>query len=413
MNSTKVLNYVVNTRKSLNPLLISGFGTSINVDKRNLIIQNKLSKQKLEFYPHRIEHDSIILDGHTGNMTFESMRWLMKHGISITLLNWDGNLLSVTLPEAPISGKLRIKQYQKYLDAKIRYKIASEIVKSKIESSLNLLEQLAKFYSFDIKKIRSDFQSETEFFSHKKDDFTEILGYEGRIARIYFDAVQTVFSRMPDFRFEGRMNYDSKRNIHASDEINALLNYGYSILASEVRKSLNSVGLDPEIGFLHEIKNSSTPLVYDLQETFRWIIDLSVIELLEDHKLKKSDFIVTERYHIRLRENTAKMLIEKIRNNFNRKAPYKKKNFTYQTILYDKVQQLANFISDKRSDIDFAVPNLEIRRDDTVSLKERILGLTPEDRKRLGINKSTLWYMKKNLKSNKRTKFYDKTLSKF
>ena len=37
-----------------------------------------------------------------------------------------------------------------------------------------------------------------------------------------------------------------------SDKINALLNYGYSILSSEIKKFLNSVGLDSQIGFLHE-----------------------------------------------------------------------------------------------------------------------------------------------------------------
>ena len=130
----------------MNPLLISGFGTSINVDKAKLIINNKLKKEKLEFFPHKIEHDSIIIDGHTGYITFESLRWLSKHDIQITLLNWNGNLLSVTLPDSPNSGKLRIKQYQKYQDDIIRYTIAESIVFSKIDSSINLLEQLSYFY---------------------------------------------------------------------------------------------------------------------------------------------------------------------------------------------------------------------------------------------------------------------------
>jgi CRISP-associated protein Cas1 len=395
----------------MNPLLISGFGTSISVDRRKLMIQNPLSKQKFEFYPHRIDHDSIIVDGHTGNITFESMRWLMKHGISLTLLNWDGNLLSVTLPESPISGKLRLKQYQKYLDHSIRYKIASGIVKSKIGSSMNLLEQVSRFHPLDMRKTRADFESELSFFASKKPSITELLGCEGRIARIYFDALRPVLSS--DFRFDGRMNHDSKRNIHASDEVNAMLNYGYSILVSEVRKCIHSVGLDPDVGFLHETKNSSMPLVYDVQELFRWIIDLSVIEILEEKILRKSDFIITERYHTRLHENAAKLLIEKIRDNFNRKVSYKKKNFAYQTILYDKVQQLANFIIDKKSDIDLKIPDYKIERDDTVSLKDNLLKMTSDERKKCGINKSTLWYIKKNLESNKKTKFYKKTLSKF
>lgn len=398
----------------LNPLLISGFGTSINVEKRKLVIQNKLKNEVHEFYPHRIEHDSIIVDGHTGHITFESMRWLTKHNVSLSLLNWDGNLLSVTLPDSPISGKLRIKQYQKYLDAKTRHKIALEFVKSKVDSSLNLLEELSRFHEFDFDKARRGFESETKFFAEKPvNSIQDILGYEGRIARFYFDALQKIFESIaPQFRFASRSNYDHKRTDHASDEINALFNYGYAILVSETRKAINSVGLDAEIGFLHEILSSRTPLVYDFQELFRWLIDYSIIQLLEENRLKKSDFIVTENYHIRLRENTAKMLIEKIRLNFNCKAPYRNRNFTYQNILYDKVQQLANFISEKKKEIVFDVPYMQIKRIDTATLKEKILALTPDQRRRLGINKSTLWYIKRNLDDGKSIKLYGKILSK-
>ena len=77
----------------MNPLLVTGFGTSIFVEKRKLALYNKIDNQKLEFYPHKINHDGIIIDGHTGNITFESLRWLMKHNINLTLLNWNGQLL--------------------------------------------------------------------------------------------------------------------------------------------------------------------------------------------------------------------------------------------------------------------------------------------------------------------------------
>lgn len=172
------------------------------------------------------------------------------------------------------------------------------------------------------------------------------------------------------------------------------------------------MGLDSQIGFLHEILPSRTPLVYDIQELFRWLIDYSVIQLLEENKIKKSDFIVTESYHIRLRESASKPLIEKIRFNFNNKVPYKGKNHAYENILYDNIQQLANFISDKRKEITFVVPKSQIDREDTTQLKEKILSSSPEDRKRLGINKSTLWYMKKNLQSKDKIKIYDKVLEK-
>ena len=401
----------------MNPLLVSGFGTSINVDKRKLIVTNKLQRQRLEFNPHKIEHDSIIIDGHTGNISFESMRWLMKHNIHLTLLNWDGNLLATTLPDGTISGKLRLSQYKKHLDEIARYNIANELVKSKVDSSLNLLNELSKFYPIEIKKIQERLKLEISYFEHKDSKtmpkIQEIMSHEARIAKIYFEYMNKVFAKVsPQFSFETRSNFDHKRADHASDEINALLNYGYSILASEIKKFLNSVGLDSQIGFLHETMSSRTPLVYDIQELFRWLIDLSVIQLLEDNNLKKSDFILTENYHIRLKPDTAKLLVEKIKSNFNSKVLYKKKHFAYQNILYDNVQQLALYIVGKKKTVEFVVPHIEINRDDNLLLREKILSLSPEERKKLGINKSTLWYLKKNISSKDKIKIYDKILDK-
>ncbi|MBS3923559.1 MAG: CRISPR-associated endonuclease Cas1 [Nitrosarchaeum sp.] len=401
----------------MNPLLISGFGTSINVDKRKLIVTNKLSKSRLEFNPHQIDHDSIIIDGHTGNITFESMRWLMKHNIHLTLLNWDGNLLATTLPDQTISGKLRLAQYKKHLDDSIRYTIAKEIVKSKVDSSLNLLLELSKYYSIDGTKIKSRFEAEFSDFESKHEENTykipEIMSHEARIAKIYFEYLKTVFAKVaPQFPFESRASLDHKRADHAADEINALLNYGYSILISEIKKSLNSVGLDSQIGFLHETLLSRTPLVYDLEELFRWLIDLSVIELLEENKLKKSDFILTENYHIRLKPETAKLLVEKIKSNFNLKVSYGKKYFAYQNVLYNNISQLAQFVGDKKKTLEIRVPPIKINRDDNLELRKKILSMTPEERKRLGINKSTLWYLKQNVMSKDKMKIYDKILNK-
>ena len=146
------------------------------------------------------------------------------------------------------------------------------------------------------------------------------MTYEGRIARIYHENITAIFNQLyPEFNFTGRKNKTNSRNYNASDEINALLNYGYAILESEIRKAINAIGLDHSIGFLHEINQSRTPLVYDIQELFRWLIDVSVIQLLEEKRINKSDFVITENQHTRLGENVAKMLIEKINSNFNGK----------------------------------------------------------------------------------------------
>ena len=191
-----------------------------------------------------------------------------------------------------------------------------------------------------------------------------------------------------------------------------MLNYGYAILESEVRKNLNPIGLDPSISFLHELSNSRASLVYDIQEFYRWLVDLSVIQLLEEKKLKKADFIVTENYNIRLRETTAKVLIEKIRLNFNARALYNGKYYSYQNILYENVRLLANCIIGKSGKLQFNVPEFKIKREDSTDIRSKVLSLTPEDRKKLGINKSTLWYMQKHIKEGKRIKVYGKVMGK-
>jgi len=112
------------------------------------------------------------------------------------------------------------------------------------------------------------------------------MTYEGRIAGIYLENLTNIFNQLsPEFNFTGRKNKTNSRNYNASDEINALLNYGYAILESEIRKAINGIGLDYSIGFLHEINQNKTPLVYDIQELFRWLIDISVIQLLEEKKI--------------------------------------------------------------------------------------------------------------------------------
>ena len=328
------------------------------------------------------------------------------------------------MPEQPKSGKLRIKQYLKYLDSEARIEIALKIVQTKVEHSMNLLEELSRFYeSVDIVKIRKSAEKDDLFLleiiknSEKQDiskSIKQLMTYEGRIAAIYLDNLTTIFNKLsPEFNFTGRKNKSNSRNYNASDEINALLNYGYAILESEIRKSINSVGLDYSIGFLHEINQSRTSLVYDIQELFRWLIDVSVIQLLEEKKITKSDFIITENYHTRLGENIAKLLIEKINSNFNSRYNYKnRKNYSYHIILQDNLQQLSNFVVDKKNEFEFNVPKMKLNKNYNLKLRERILNMTTEERKRLGINKSTLWHIKKNFAGGKTSKIYEKILLK-
>jgi CRISPR-associated protein Cas1 len=80
--------------------------------------------------------------------------------------------------------------------------------------------------------------------------------------------------------------------------------------------------------------------------------------------------------------------------------------------MYENVMLLANYIIGKSNKLQFNVPEFEIKREDNTNIRSKVLSLTPEDRKRLGINKSTLWYMQKHIKEGKRIILKKKTMKK-
>jgi len=242
-------------------------------------------------------------------------------------------------------------------------------VKQKVRSSLSLLKSLSNFYDINFSTINKEIER-VDY-----DNINSLMMYEGRIASAYWSELTKIFNSLAkDFHFEGRKNLSYSWNMNTYDPINVLLNYGYAILESIVRKDINTIGLDVSIGYLHEIAPSKHPLAYDLQELFRYIVDYSVIELLET-KLKKSDFITTENYHIRLKPNTAKLLIEKIKNNFNQRYEFKNKQHTLENIMFENIRELNRYIIGNSKNLDFIIPDIEIKRNDNSQIRERIMSI--------------------------------------
>lgn len=80
--------------------------------------------------------------------------------------------------------------------------------------------------------------------------------------------------------------------------------------------------------------------------------------------------------------------------------------------MQNNLRHLANFIVAKKKECVFDIPKLRLNRNDNLELREKILRMTTVERERLGINKSTLWYIKKNLSEGKNPKIYQKILLK-
>jgi CRISPR-associated protein Cas1 len=109
---------------------------------------------------------------------------------------------------------------------------------------------------------------------------------------------------------------------------NTVLNYGYALLETECLRTINSVGLDPHAGFLHEMTPSKNSLAYDLHEPFRFLVDLAVISLVESGAMENKDFIRTENYNLRLKPTGASKIVNEFSNMLNKKVSYQGKEST-------------------------------------------------------------------------------------
>jgi CRISPR-associated protein Cas1 len=377
----------------MKPLHLSGWGVKVRV-------QNLKSRSELEimdgreddkigptyrFRPRRFHYNSIIIDGHSGYVSLQAFHWLSKHKVPVFIMDFNGTIISSILPPIPVKADLRAAQLQAANDPRKKFRIARALVQAKIERSLQVLDWLGERYDIP-REIRV-----TRLEASKLKAATTVPNLrtvEGRVARRYWEAFRKVLPEHLDF--QGRMTSSHQNN--ASDPVNLALNYGYGFLEGEVRKAINSVGLEPSVGFLHDFSDYQTKqsLVYDLQEPFRWLSDVAVIAAFESKTLALRDFYFTGNdYCYRFEPEARLRLINLIRERLNSGIKYEGRVLKWDTVVELKTNELGRFIAGRSSTIDFANPSPRLERRDDQEIRAKILDLTSSYAQSIGIGKST------------------------
>jgi CRISPR-associated protein Cas1 len=397
----------------LKPLHLSGYGVKIKV--RNLkshseleITNGRLDERAYEttaYRPRRFPFSSIVIDGHSGYISLQAFHWLSRSKVPVFIMNFDGTIISSILPPVPVKADLRDAQFQAINDSKRKFTIAHAFVKAKIQRSLQILDWLAQRY---------DMEREVRVTRHEASKLggastvNELRTVEGRVALCYWQAFSRALPKWLDF--QGRMTTSHQNN--ASDPFNAALNYGYGFLEGECRIAINAIGLEPSVGFLHEFSNYQTKesLAYDLEEPFRWLVDLTVIQLFESKSLGSRDFYFTgDDYRYRLEVDAKRRFIDALRERFDSGVNYKGRRLKWDTLIEEKTNELGRFLTDKTSSLDFVEPSPKLERQDSDILRARILKLTNCQAEELGIGKSTLHYLRKRARADNPIMLYGKT----
>jgi CRISP-associated protein Cas1 len=120
-------------------------------------------------------------------------------------------------------------------------------------------------------------------------DLDKLRGIEGYAAKAYFGSfTQMIRQNREAFALTERTKNPPR------DPINALLSFVYTLLTNECISACESVGLDPQMGFLHALRPGKPSLALDLMEELRSpLADRLVLTLINRGQIKPEDF--TER----------------------------------------------------------------------------------------------------------------------
>lgn len=212
-----------------------------------------------------------------------------ESGVCVTWLTEGGRFLARV--EGPVSGNvlLRRAQYRAADDAARRAVIAHGIVAGKLANQRTVLRRARRDHGADpdgrldaaLRALDGALRRATP-----EAGVDVLRGQEGEGARAYFSAFPVlVRSDDPAFRFTGRVRRPP------TDPLNAMISFVYVLLTHDVRGALETVGLDPAVGFLHTERPGRPSLALDLVEEFRaWFADRLVLSLVNRGQIGPKDF---------------------------------------------------------------------------------------------------------------------------
>jgi CRISPR-associated endonuclease Cas1 len=105
-----------------------------------------------------------------------------------------------------------------------------------------------------------------------------------------------------------------RRGNNARHPVNAMLNYGYGMVINQIRTEIVAAGLDPSIGIVHSNPENPIPLVYDLMEPLRPLVDRKVLEFAFSHTFTPGDFTINKWGGCRLNPQMARVVASQAAN---------------------------------------------------------------------------------------------------
>jgi CRISPR-associated protein Cas1 len=275
-------------------------------------IPERREKGGMVLSPARKEHiplvkvDDVVVMGEV-TLTASALHLLLERNIDITLLGYYGQFKGRLSPPLSKNALLRMAQYRAHDDMSKRCGLARQFVMGKLSNQRTMLQRhyrrrtdadlgqaidqmtdhLRQLETLPLDKINT---GKPLLSGEKRIEGTpleQILGLEGRSSAVYFQCFGKRISDQEQWLFAGRIKRPP------TDPVNSLLSFGYSLLTSKIASTVQLVGFDHFIGYLHSSFYGRPSLALDLIEEFRpVIVDSVVLSMLNNNMLTIEDFVV-------------------------------------------------------------------------------------------------------------------------
>lgn len=334
-------------RKLLNTLYVSSQGTYLHLEGETVVVEKE--KQKVLQLPvHTI--GGIVCFGNVLCSPF-LLGFCAERDISISFLSEHGRFLASV--HGPISGNvlLRRQQYHMADDKDITKKIASQVVIGKLSNCRIVINRTIRDHAtkVDVAALKSASAAIDRIIDRipNATSADEVRGFEGQAAAEYFRVFNhLIIDQKSDFIFTDRNRRPPL------DEVNALLSFIYTLLAHDVRSALETVGLDPAVGFLHRDRPGRPGLALDLMEEFRpAIADRLVLSLINRRQISKNGFNKTANGAVIMNDDTRKTVLVEYQSRKQDEVnhPYIEETAPIGLLFFIQANLIARFI---RGDID-------------------------------------------------------------
>ncbi len=292
-------------RKLLNTLHVMTQGAYLHRDGETISVKIG-GDQKLRIPVHTLE--GLVCWGQI-SCSPPVLALCCEKGVGISFLSEQGRFLARV--QGPVSGNvlLRRQQFRLADRADLVLPLVRTIVTAKVANSRVVLLRSAREIGDPEREARlraaADRLTWIGLDASRAATVDEARGHEGVAGQVYFNVFNDlIVGDRESFTFLGR----SRRP--PLDRVNALLSFLYALLRHDIESALESVGLDPAVGFLHTDRPGRPSLALDMMEELRAALaDRVALTLINRRQLQPGSFLQLDGGGVSLQEDARKAVI--------------------------------------------------------------------------------------------------------